>query len=118
MSDLKGFYAEVGGDYDAVLHRLPMPGRIRRFIEGFLDDPSYAQLCRALDSADLAEAFRAAHALKGVAGNLGFDTLADAAEALIKQLRGEDAVPSFQCLDFLDKTYQKTIQSIKNLPRD
>lgn len=105
MPDLKGFYAEVGGSYDAVLQRLPMPGRILRFIEEFVDDPSYEQLRRALDGGDRAEAFRAAHALKGVAANLGFETLADASEALIGQLRGEDALPSCQCLDFLDEAY-------------
>lgn len=59
-----------------------------RFIRRFASDGSYDALRKALDAGQGQEAFRAAHTLKGVAANLGFERLWAAASALTEQLRG------------------------------
>lgn len=46
-----------------------------KFLRKFPADQSYSSIFQALEANDMPEAFRAAHTLKGVAGNLGFDNL-------------------------------------------
>lgn len=47
----------------------------RRLAVKFLDDPNFIELEKTLHSGDAQKAQRAAHSLKGVAGNLSFDDL-------------------------------------------
>ena len=68
-------YGELGLDFDAVLSRLVNEKLVQKFALKFLDDPSFQNLKDALDSKDVETAFRAAHTLKGVCLNLGFDRL-------------------------------------------
>ena len=68
-------YGELGLDFDAVLSRLVNEKLVQKFALKFLDDPSFQNLKDALDSKDVETAFRAAHTLKGVCLNLGFDNL-------------------------------------------
>ena len=74
MMDLKEFYAQIGGSFDAVLSRLC--------------SESFNQLKDALAAQDWETAFRAAHTLKGVAQNLDFGDLGRSAAALTEALRG------------------------------
>ena len=68
-------YDELGLDFDAVLSRLVNEKLVQKFALKFLDDPSFQNLKDALDSKDVETAFRAAHTLKGVCLNLGFDNI-------------------------------------------
>lgn len=40
--EMHTFFASAGGDYEAVLRRLPSESMIRRFVGKFRKDPSYA----------------------------------------------------------------------------
>lgn len=87
-------YAMMGGDYEDVKTRLPSDALIQRFALRFLDDKSFEDLCREMEAGNRAEAFRAAHTLKGVCGNLGFSRLLKSASELTKLLRPEqEAIP-------------------------
>ena len=68
-------YAAIDGDYKAVMERLPSADFVRRFALKFLQDDSFPNLKKALEAQDAPTAFRAAHTLKGVCQNLGFDAL-------------------------------------------
>ena len=81
-------YQEMGGNYTEVCGRLPSQRLVEKFVRKFLDDRSYAELTAAMAAGDHDAAFRAAHTLKGVAQNLGFDRLYTAVFALTEQLRG------------------------------
>ena len=81
-------YQVVGGDYAQVEKRLPGIHLIRKFIAKFLDDGSYPELCRAMEQGQTEEAFRAAHTLKGVSANLGFDRLTASSGELTELLQG------------------------------
>lgn len=57
-----------------------------------LEDHNYGQLEKALGEKDLEGAFEAAHALKGVAGNLSLTPLYEALSEITERLRArEDA---------------------------
>lgn len=81
------FYAGIGGDGAQAAARLGGEAMTSRFIRRFASDGSYAALTAALRTGQGQEAFRAAHTLKGIAANLGFEELREAASALTEQLR-------------------------------
>ena len=85
---LQEFYARVGGNSADVLRRLPSEAMVWKFIGKYPADTSWESLESAMDSQDWEAAFRAAHTLKGVAQNLGFQKLYLASTALTEALRG------------------------------
>lgn len=84
---LKECYAALGGDYDEVMGRLRSERLVQKFVLKFLDDGSYDLLCRSLEAGNRTEAFRAAHTIKGVCGNLAFTELLASSERLTEALR-------------------------------
>ena len=85
---LEQVYTAIGGDYKGVMERLPSADFVRRFALKFLQDDSFPNLKKALEEKDAPTAFRAAHTLKGVCQNLGFDALYVPSSALTEALRG------------------------------
>ncbi|MCH5164107.1 MAG: Hpt domain-containing protein [Clostridiales bacterium] len=85
--NLKEFYAISGGDYDGAMARLITEERVKKFVRKFAGDPSYSELIAALDKSDAKAAFLAAHTLKGVCQNLGFDSLYRSSSAITEILR-------------------------------
>lgn len=86
--DLQELYDQIGGNYQETISRLPSEPMVKKFVLKYPADPTYAQLQAAIAQKDWETAFRAAHTLKGVAQNLGFDRLYTAVFALTEQLRG------------------------------
>ena len=84
---VKECYEQMGSDYEGVLGRLGSEAIVKRFALKFLQDPSFAQLKESLAKNDGEEAFRAAHTLKGVCLNLGFDELFEVSAELTEKLR-------------------------------
>ena len=87
---LQDFYVLTGGDFAAVKGRFFKEEMIERFVLRFLEDPSFGELSRALEGKTVTEAFRAAHTLKGVCSNLGFDRLGNSSSELTEYLRGRE----------------------------
>ena len=113
---IQGCYQVLGGDYAQVEKRLPGIHLIRRFIAKFLDDGSYPELCRAMEQGQTEEAFRAAHTLKGVSANLGFDRLTASSGELTELLRGRtDGIPTeaVPLLDMVRQDYELTADAIR-----
>lgn len=86
--NLKELYDAIGGNYQETISRLPSEGMIQKFVLKYEKDPTYAELEKALAEKDWETAFRAAHTLKGVAQNLGFESLYKPVFSLTEQLRG------------------------------
>lgn len=84
---LEECYTAMGANYQDVLKRFYKSDMIRRFVKMFLQDDSFRLLTDAMAKQDVKEAFRAAHTLKGVCLNLGFDNLSSPAVALTEILR-------------------------------
>ena len=109
-------YQVLGGDYAQVEKRLPGIHLIRKFIAKFLDDGSYPELCRAMEQGQTEEVFRAAHTLKGVSANLGFDRLMVSSGELTELLRGRtDSIPTeaVPLLDMVRQDYELTADAIR-----
>ena len=113
---IKESYQVLGGDYAQVEKRLQGIHLIRRFIAKFLADASYPALCRAMEQGQTEEAFRAAHTLKGVSANLGFDRLTASSWELTELLRGRtDGIPTeaVPLLDMVRQDYELTADAIR-----
>ena len=109
-------YHQLGGDYATLKTRLPSDSLIKRFITKFLDDSSYSELCDALQKGQRDEAFRAAHTLKGVCANLGFDQLENSASALTELLRPKDiGIPeeAVSMMNEVKRDYEITVGAIR-----
>lgn len=108
-------YLALGGDYAAVLGRLRSEKLIERFFLKFPEDKSFAQLEAALPAGDGETAFRAAHTLKGVCQNLGFDRLGASAAALTEALRGGTISPeAAELFAVVKEDYRQTLDAISN----
>ena len=80
-----------------------------------LKDPSYADLKEALEVRDAERAFRAAHTLKGVCLNLGFDRLYETSAALTEDLRGRDINAGDRLFPELTERYEQLTEAIREL---
>ena len=105
-------YDELGLDFDAVLSRLVNEKLVQKFALKFLDDPSFGQLETALADKDAETAFRAAHTLKGICLNLGFDNLYKASFDITEKLRGRDTEGCEELLAKVEEQYNNTVDAI------
>lgn len=97
---VKECYEQMGADYEGVLGRLRSEVLIKKFAKKFLDDGSGE------------EAFRAAHTLKGVCQNLGFDNLYKASFDITEKLRGRDTEGCEELLAKVEEQYNNTVDAI------
>ncbi len=114
---VKECYDAMGADYEDVFARLRKDERIQKFLLKVMNDKSYDLLCSSLESRDMAEAFRAAHTLKGVCQNLSLTPLYKSAAVLSDRLKeqteyGSDIEPM---LDRVREDYERTISCIREL---
>lgn len=83
---------EFGANTDDALKRcMNNEGFYFRLINMAVEDPNFAKLEAALASEDWSESFEAAHALKGVLGNLGLTPMYEAVSELTEALRPRQA---------------------------
>lgn len=109
-------YEQLHGDYAQVIQRLPSPALVERFLGKFLDDGSFSELTSAMAVGQTEAAFRAAHTLKGVSANLGFEQLRQSASALTEFLRGKaESVPAeaLPLMEQVRRDYQMTVDAIR-----
>ena len=118
MMTLRELYSEIGGDYEQALRVLRAEKLIDKHIRRLPGNGVAGRLADAGRTMDPAELFEAAHAMKGVCGNLGLDSLADAAEKITEEFRpggerkySDDEVKGF--IAEVDELYSKTIEGIK-----
>ncbi|MDD6326589.1 MAG: Hpt domain-containing protein [Lachnospiraceae bacterium] len=112
---VKECYEQIGSDYAGVLKRLSSEALVKRFALKFLKDPSYQELKDALARQDGEVAFRAAHTLKGVCLNLGFDRLYESSAALTELLRGRDCTGYEPLFDEVSVRYEALTAALKEL---
>ena len=112
---LEQMYVAIGGDYKAVMERLPSADFVRRFALKFLQDDSFPNLKKALEAQDAPTAFRAAHTLKGVCQNLGFSNLYSPAYALTETLRAGQLEGTQEQFAKVEEQYQCTMDAIRAL---
>ena len=111
----KEFNLKVGGDWQDELKRFGSEELVKRFIYKFVNDKSMAELRSALSCADAERSFRAAHTLKGICLNLGFDNLFTVSSELTEKLRPRTLEGSEELLQKVQEQYDITVQALKNI---
>ena len=109
-------YEKLGGDYDQMARRIPSARLIQKFTIKFLEDTSYTELCDSMKAGSRGEAFRAAHTLKGVCGNLSFTRLLSSASKMTELLRQETETISedaWLALPEVERDYALTVSVIR-----
>ena len=109
---VKECYEQMGADYEGVLGRLRSEGLIKKFAKKFLDDGSFQSLKDNLAQGNGEEAFRAAHTLKGVCQNLGFDNLYQVSFNITEKLRGGETDGCEELFVKVEEQYKKTTDAI------
>ncbi len=113
--NLKEFYDKIGGDYEGTIGRLYKEDLVKKFVKKFLNDKSYDDLLEYMKNAELEDAFRAVHTLKGVAINLGFTKLYNVSSTLTEALRHKEYDGTDMMLNEVKKEYKLTIDAINEL---
>ena len=108
-------YEKMGANYDGVLSRLGNEILIRKFVIKFLKDPSFQDLTAAIEKGDAESAFRAAHTLKGVCLNLGFDRLYEVSAELTEKLRGRDTSGTEEMFKKVETQYRILTDAIREM---
>lgn len=110
---VKEFYETIGVDPTDVLKRFGgSEAMLEKFLKKFLADGTFAQLSEAVASGDRELTFRAAHTLKGLAGNFDLLKLQSLAAKIVERYRAEDydAIPAL--FDETKACYEFTVESL------
>jgi len=110
---LQECYIALDGDFADVKGRLPTDRMVQKFVLKFLNDPSYQLLCDSLEADNYADAFRAAHTIKGVCQNLSFTRLQKSSEELTEALRNGPAPEVPALFEQVKADYQQTADAIR-----
>ena len=105
-------YEKIGEDYQEILSRFGSEAMVKRFAISFLNDPSFEQLN------DGEKAFRAAHTLKGVCLNLGFNGLNKLSSELTEKLRGHSTEGTEPLFEAVKEKYESMIETIRELQNE
>ena len=115
--EVRACYEEMGSNFDEVLSRLGSEQMVQRFAIKFLNDKSYETLEAALKEKDVDSAFRAAHTLKGVCVNLGFDKLYEVSSALTEKLRAKELDGTDVMFEKVKEQYDITVNKEESMAK-
>lgn len=110
---LRECYDALEGDYEDVMGRLRTEKLVQKFVLKFPGDGSYDLLTRSMEAGEYEEAFRAAHTLKGVGQNLGFNKLYGSSHLLTEALRGNDIEAAKPLYEQVRADYAQTVNAIR-----
>lgn len=112
---LEELYQKIGGDLKNVMKRIPNEAMIGKFVRKYANDPTYNRLTAAVKAKNWKDAFIAAHTLKGVAQNLGFDRLQKSASALTEAVRGAVPLTDESLFEEVCKDQKEIVEAIEKL---
>ncbi len=110
---LQECYAALEGDYAGVLSRLPTEKMVQKFVLKFANDKSYDLLLSSMEEENYAEAFRAAHTIKGVCQNLDFTRLYASSHQLSEALRNGFTPEAPALAEQVAADYRQTVEAIR-----
>jgi HPt (histidine-containing phosphotransfer) domain-containing protein len=114
---LESFYAQIDAPYREVLERFCNDeGMLEMFVGSFPKDKTYAGLTAAVETGDAQQIRYQAHALKGVAANLGFVGLQAACAALDQCIRQERMGEIAPCYARVQQEYEKIMRALQTRP--
>lgn len=112
--EVKTFLRESGINLTEALERfLGNEALFEQFLKKFVSDPSFQEMVTCMELGDSKKAFKAAHTLKGVAGNLSMDGIYQAVVPIVEALRTGDLTQAQKLFPVLEKNYNIVIQALK-----
>ena len=84
-----------------------------KYLKAFTKEPTMAELNNAIDTQNWDDAFMAAHALKGLAGNMGFVPLFHAVGELVLLLRAHKTDQIASIRSQISLAYNDVINTLK-----
>lgn len=112
---LKECYDEIGSSYDEAAARFGNEAVLKRFVIKFTKDPSFKELEKALADSNGEAAFRAAHTLKGLCLNFGFDALYKASAQLTEMLRDYKTDGTEDLFNDVKREYERLTDAINRV---
>ncbi len=112
---IKECYEVIGSNYQEVLERIGSEKILEKFVKKFPSDKSFEELKEGLQEKDGEKAFRAAHTLKGICLNLGFDKLYEVSSELTEKLRGKETAGSDELFVAVEEQYKNVTGAIEQL---
>ena len=111
----KEILTAAGIQADEALERLMgSEALLERFLKKFLQDKSYEELVSAFEGLELERAFRAAHTLIGVCGNLSLNRLGDLVKEQVELLRRQETWDQAAAMmPAIARSYQETCSAIE-----
>lgn len=107
------FYGSIKGDFNRVIDLFENEEIALGFVKMFLEDDSFYNIHKAIDSNDWKLAFRYAHSLKGVCTNMSFGVFTEQVKLLTEALRNETRLDDWSIVEEFDEAYYKIIELIK-----
>lgn len=89
-----------------------------RMMKKFTEDKIFPNLKASLEEKNYSQAFEHAHALKGVAGNLGLNSIMEADSVMVEKLRNytEESVQGIEAdLEKLEQIYMKVMGLLQQI---
>lgn len=109
-------FEQLNLDYNELLSRFFEDEQlVTRFLKKFPADKSFEQLCKAKEAQDYKQMEVAAHTLKGIAGNLGLQSLFEPAQALVTAIRNGQQEKAPELLEKIETTYYTIIDVLNQL---
>ena len=106
----------AGVDADDALGRfLQNEALMMKFLGRFPAATSCARLREAMERGDVAQAFEAAHTLKGVAGNLSLKRLYEALTPMVEELRAGDLAAASARMEEAELWYSRAAEALDGL---
>lgn len=113
---LSAALSPYGIDYDDAMDRFGGNAELFFRLAGkYLDSDSYARLVSAMEMHDFDEAYRQAHSLKGVAGNLSFVKLYNVAAEIAGNLREGEYVAAESYLPDVEAAHNRVVEALGKL---
>ena len=114
--EIKEQMRAAGVNIEGALERLMNnEGLYERLLGNFKADKNYNGLVEAVEEKRYEDDFNCAHALKGVAGNLGLDSLMDADVVIVEKLRADNTDGLDEDVKVLTETYNNIMKAIETI---
>lgn len=106
----------AGIDVDDALGRfLQNEALMMKFLGRFPADTSFSRLQEAMERGDAAQAFEAAHTLKGVTGNLSLKRLYQVLIPMVEELRAGDLAAASARMEEAELWYSRAAEALDGL---
>lgn len=114
MSDLAEKLSSYGIDYTEALDRMDGDGDFYKTLAmKYLTNDNYVSLVAAMEVKDFDEAYKAAHALKGISGNLSFKELFTSSAEISNALFQGEYQAAEKLLPTVTKDNEKVLEGLE-----